>query len=298
MRPADSLVAGAPRLPAAGLGHDVARTMEFYRAGRKGGSFESGIELALQRILASPKFVLRVERDPATVSAGTAYRISDVELATRLSFFLWSSIPDDQLLTLATRDQLRNPQVLEQQVRRMLRDPRATALVDNFAGQWLQLRNLQRATPDNDLFPEFDDNLRQSFRREVELLFGSHHARGPQRARSADGRLHLRRRAAGQALRHAECLRQRLPAGAGDRRGAQGAARQGRGPRHHLERRSHLAGRARQVDPRQPAGHAAAGAPGGRATALRLGRHRRPAIDARSRWLSIAPTRCAPAATS
>jgi mono/diheme cytochrome c family protein len=152
---------------------DLTRTMEFYRAGRKGGSFDSGIQLALQRVLASPKFVLRVERDPASVPAGSAYRISDVELATRLSFFLWSTIPDDELLTLATRDQLRNPLVLEQQVRRMLRDPRATALVDNFAGQWLQLRNLQRATPDNDLFPEFDDNLRHSFKREVELLFGS-----------------------------------------------------------------------------------------------------------------------------
>ena len=166
-----SLVRRAYRQPASVA--DVARTMAFYRTGRKGGSFESGIQLALQRILASPKFVLRVERDPATVPAGSAYRISDVELATRLSFFLWSSIPDDQLLTLATRDQLRDPVVLEQQVRRMLRDPRATALVDNFAGQWLQLRNLQRATPDNDLFPEFDDNLRHSFRREVELLFGS-----------------------------------------------------------------------------------------------------------------------------
>src|SRR5688572_858532 len=153
-----SLVRRAYRQPASA--DDVARTMAFYRAGRKGGSFESGIELALHRILASPKFVLRVEHDPATVPVGTAYRISDVELATRLSFFLWSSIPDDQLLTLASRDQLRNPVVLEQQVRRMLRDPRATALVDNFAGQWLQLRNLQRATPDNDLFPEFDDNLR------------------------------------------------------------------------------------------------------------------------------------------
>ena len=166
-----SMVRRAYRQPASDV--DIARTMEFYRTGRRGHSFESGIQLALQRILASPKFVLRVERDPATVPAGTAYRISDVELATRLSFFLWSSIPDDELLTLAARDRLRDPVVLEQQVRRMLRDPRATALVDNFAGQWLQLRNLQRTTPDNDLFPEFDDNLRQSFRREVELLFAS-----------------------------------------------------------------------------------------------------------------------------
>ena len=152
---------------------DVARVMDFYRAGRKDGTFESGIQLALQRVLASPKFVLRVERDPDGVAEGAAYRINDVELASRLSFFLWSSIPDDELLNLATNGKLREPAVLEQQVRRMLRDGRASALVENFAGQWLQLRNLQRVTPDNDLFPEFDDNLRRSFRREVELLFAS-----------------------------------------------------------------------------------------------------------------------------
>ena len=166
-----SFVRRAYRQPASAS--DVNRVMEFYRAGRKGGTFESGIQLALQRVLASPKFVLRVERDPDGVPEGTAYRISDIELATRLSFFLWSSIPDDELLTLASQEKLRNPMVLEQQVRRMLGDPRARALVDNFAAQWLQLRNLQRVTPDNDLFPEFDDNLRQSFRREVEMLFAT-----------------------------------------------------------------------------------------------------------------------------
>ena len=166
-----SFVRRAYRQPASAS--DVNRVMEFYRAGRKGGTFESGIQLALQRVLASPKFVLRVERDPDGVPEGTAYRISDIELATRLSFFLWSSIPDDELLTLASQEKLRNPMVLEQQVRRMLGDPRARGLVDNFAAQWLQLRNLQRVTPDNDLFPEFDDNLRQSFRREVEMLFAT-----------------------------------------------------------------------------------------------------------------------------
>jgi hypothetical protein len=166
-----SLVRRAYRQPAAP--GDVDRVMQFYRAGRKSGSFESGIQLALQRILASPKFVLRVERDPDGVAEGASYRISDIELASRLSFFLWSSIPDDELLNLAARGRLREPAVLEQQVRRMLRNPRARALVDNFAAQWLQLRNLQRVTPDNDRFPQFDDNLRQSFRREVELLFGA-----------------------------------------------------------------------------------------------------------------------------
>jgi hypothetical protein len=166
-----SLVQRAYRQPASAS--DVNRVMEFYRAGRKDGTFESGVQLALQRILASPKFVLRVERDPEAVPEGAAYRISDVELATRLSFFLWSSIPDSELLTLAAQDKLHTPAVLEQQVGRMLKDDRAGALVDNFAAQWLQLRNLQRVTPDNDLFPQFDDNLRQSFRREVELLFAT-----------------------------------------------------------------------------------------------------------------------------
>ena len=165
-----TLVRRAYRQPPSTL--DVNRALEFYRAGRAdGGGFENGIQLALQRILASPKFVLRVERDPAAVPAGTAYRVADVELASRLSFFLWSSIPDDELLNLAAKERLRDPLVLEQQVRRMLRDERSRALVDNFAAQWLQLRNLQRVTPDNDLFPEFDDNLRTAFRREVELLF-------------------------------------------------------------------------------------------------------------------------------
>ena len=165
-----TLVRRAYRQPPSTL--DVNRALEFYRAGRAGGGgFENGIQLALQRVLASPKFVLRVERDPAAVPAGTAYRVTDVELASRLSFFLWSSIPDDELLNLAAKERLRDPLVLEQQVRRMLRDERSRALVDNFAAQWLQLRNLQRVTPDNDLFPEFDDNLRTAFRREVELLF-------------------------------------------------------------------------------------------------------------------------------
>ena len=166
-----ALVRRAYRQPAAPA--DVDRAMGFYRTGRKGGTFESGIQLALQRILASPKFVLRVERDPDGLPEGAAYRISDVELASRLSFFLWSSIPDDELLNLAAQQKLRDPAVLERQVRRMLGDDRARSLVDNFAGQWLQLRNLQRVTPDNDLFPDFDDNLRQSFRREVELLFAA-----------------------------------------------------------------------------------------------------------------------------
>ena len=129
--------------------------------------------LRLIAILASPKFLFRVERDPAGVIPGGSYRVSDTELASRLSFFLWSSIPDDELLRLASAGKLKNPAVLDNQVRRMLADPKAQALVENFAGQWLQLRNLRNVQPNSDLFPNFDDNLRQSFRRETELLFES-----------------------------------------------------------------------------------------------------------------------------
>jgi mono/diheme cytochrome c family protein len=152
---------------------DLQRLMSFYQAGRADGDFETGIQRALQRILASPKFVLRVERDPDDVVVGGVYRLSDVEVASRLSFFLWSSIPDDELLEAGIQGRLKNPDVLQRQVQRMLADRRADALGRNFAGQWLQLRNLRRVTPDSDLFPDFDDNLRQAFQREVELLFES-----------------------------------------------------------------------------------------------------------------------------
>jgi len=148
---------------------DLQELLVFYRQGRSGGTFETGIGLALQRILTGPKFLVRVEREPE-VLPGTVYRVSDLELASRLSFFLWSSIPDDQLLQLASEGRLKNPAVLEQQVRRMLADPRSQALVSNFAGQWLQLRNLKSSMPDSREFPNFDDQLRQAFRRETELL--------------------------------------------------------------------------------------------------------------------------------
>ena len=152
---------------------DIDTPLEFYQSGKRDGGFEASVELALERILASPKFIFRVERDPAGATPGTIYRVSDSELASRLSFFLWSSIPDDELLQLAAEGKLKDPAVLEQQVRRMLADPKSQALVANFAGQWLQLRNLAHVQPNTDLFPDFDDNLRRSFRRETELLFGS-----------------------------------------------------------------------------------------------------------------------------
>jgi hypothetical protein len=152
---------------------DVASLMTYFDLGRRQGDFEAGIQLVLEKILVSPEFLFRVESDPGGVPAGQAYTISDIELASRLSFFLWSSIPDDELLDVAARGQLKTPAVLERQVRRMLADSRANALVDNFFGQWLQLRNLRLASPDPTQFPDFDDNLRDSFRREAELFLQS-----------------------------------------------------------------------------------------------------------------------------
>jgi mono/diheme cytochrome c family protein len=152
---------------------DLERLHEFFLKGRKLGTFDTGIQTALQRILASPKFSFRVERDPAGAVPGQMYRISDLELASRLSFFLWSSIPDDQLLRVAAQGTLHTPAVLTQQVRRMLADEKAEALVSNFAGQWLYLRNLKSLQPNSLEFPDFDDNLRQAFQRETELFFRS-----------------------------------------------------------------------------------------------------------------------------
>ncbi len=148
--------------------------MEFYQDGRaEGGSFDAGIETALQRILADPEFIYRGEREPAGLTAGRAYRVSDLALASRLAFFLWSSIPDDELVDVAAQGRLREPGMLERQVRRMLKDERADALIANFTGQWLGVRSLKTAEPVVNLFPDFDDNLRHAYRREVELFFGS-----------------------------------------------------------------------------------------------------------------------------
>jgi len=152
---------------------DLRIPLKFYSEAREGGDFETGIEMALRAVLVSPEFLFRVEQDPAGVPPNTAYRVSDLELASRLSFFLWSSIPDDELLGTAIRGELKTPAVLEKQVRRMLADARSRALVNNFAEQWLYLRNLDSMTPDMRLFPDFDDNLRQAFRKETELFFES-----------------------------------------------------------------------------------------------------------------------------
>ena len=152
---------------------DVQSLMTFYEDGRRELGFESGIQKALERLLVSPEFLFRIERDPVDVTPGTAYDLSDLELASRMSFFLWSSIPDEELLGLAEEGRLHEPAVLERQVRRMLTDPQATALVDNFASQWLQLGRVQGVMRDTEVFFEFDENLRADMARETTLFLES-----------------------------------------------------------------------------------------------------------------------------
>jgi hypothetical protein len=153
---------------------DVEPAMSFYKQSRKTGNFDDGIRAGVARILSSPNFLYRIERDPAEARPGVAHPVSDVELASRLSFFLWSSIPDEKLMDLAVAGKLREPGVLTGQVQRMLDDERSDALVENFTGQWLQLRNLEaKVSPDLLIFLDFDDNLRKAFRKETEMLFGS-----------------------------------------------------------------------------------------------------------------------------
>jgi mono/diheme cytochrome c family protein len=164
----NTLATRAYRRPVPQSGPEMETLLEFYRTGRESGSFDSGIQRAVARVLVDPNFLFRFEREPAGVAPGTPFRLSDLELASRLSFFLWSSIPDDELRDAAVRGQLKNPAVLERQVRRLLADPRADALVSNFAGQWLFLRELKNVRPDS---PDFDENLRRSFQQETELLF-------------------------------------------------------------------------------------------------------------------------------
>jgi hypothetical protein len=166
-----TLASQAYRRPITAL--DVDTLLEFYDMGRSAGTFNDGIELGLRRMLIDPEFLVRTEHEPQNLTVGESYAITDLELASRLSFFLWSSIPDAELLSIASAGQLSEPDTLEQQVRRMLDDPRSDALVKNFAQQWLYLRNLPATSPDGIFYPNWDDELRQGFVRETELLFES-----------------------------------------------------------------------------------------------------------------------------
>jgi mono/diheme cytochrome c family protein len=150
---------------------DLTPLMAFYQEGRKDGGFEQGIEMALRAMLVSPDFLFRIERDPASAAAGSVYRVNDFELASRLSFFLWSSMPDDELLTVAEHGKLKDPKLFEQQVARMIDDPKSKAFTQNFCGQWLLLRNIDQIKPDVEQFPAFDESLRRAFRQETEMLF-------------------------------------------------------------------------------------------------------------------------------
>jgi len=152
---------------------DMKTLLGFYRAGREEKDFDEGIQKGVERILAAPAFLFRVESVPAGATPGVAYRLSDLDLASRLSFFLWSSIPDDELRNLAVRGQLKDPKVLDQQVQRLLRDPRSRALVDGFANRWLGLSKLPGVVPDTDLYREFDENLRDAMAKETQIFVAS-----------------------------------------------------------------------------------------------------------------------------
>jgi hypothetical protein len=166
-----TLVRRAYRRPATDA--DLAERMPFYENGKANGSFDIGIEKALERLLVSPQFLYRIEHQPANAGQDTVWHVSDLELASRLSFFLWSSIPDDRLLDLAEKNKLHDPGVLQSEVRRMLADPRSEALITNFAEQWLYLRDIEAKQPDEILFPEFDQTLRVALRQETELFLSS-----------------------------------------------------------------------------------------------------------------------------
>ncbi len=209
---------------------DVQLLVGFYQKARADRPFEGAIQVALERLLVDPDFLFRVERQPSSVAAGSVYQVDNLTLASRLSFFLWSSVPDEQLLQLAERGTLKQPAVLEQQVKRMLADPRASTLVTNFAGQWLYLRNIRAATPDSFQFPDWDDNLRGGAGAGDGAVPRVSAAPGSERDRAAHGRLHVPQRAAGPALRHSQRLRQPFQA-----RGLEGRVqpRRAAGTRQH-----------------------------------------------------------------
>ncbi len=257
---------------------DFADLMRFYDEGRKGGDFESGIRLAIQGILANPRFLFRVERTPAALRAGQTFRLGDLDLASRLSFFLWDTVPDAELLKVATEGGLKNPVVMEKQVRRMLADPRSEALATRFASQWLRLQDIDKMRPDSLLYPYWDLSLSEAFHRETELFFDSivREDRSLLDLLTADysfvnGRL-------ARALRHSKRDRRRVPARVAARESAR-HPHAGEHPAADVGRRSDVARAARQMDDAGAVRHAAATAAAGRAGARRnqgRGRFARP----------------------
>ena len=281
---AETILAGlarrAFRRPAAEA--DVDTLLDFYEMGRAEGGFQGGIQAAIERLLVDPEFLFRIEADPAGAAPGTAYHVSDIELASRLSFFLWSSIPDDELLGVAERGELSDPGVLDGQVRRMLADPRSRALVENFAGQWLQLRKLRNAAPDTATYTAFDENLREAMWQETELFLESQlRADRPLLDMLRADHTFVNERLArhyGIPDVHGVHFR-RVDYPDDSRGGLLGACQH---PDHHLVREPHLAGGARRVAARELPRHAALAAPARRAEPAHRGRGRGAAVGARA----------------
>ena len=283
---------------------DLATLTEFYQAGRSdGGSFDDGIEAALQRVLADPEFVYRSEAEPAGLAAGKSYRVSDLALASRLSFFLWSSVPDDELIDLAAQGKLKDPAVLEKQVRRMLADPKSEALITNFTGQWLGVRSLKTSEPVVNLFPDFDDNLRAAYQHEIELFFGSivHEDRSILDLLTANYTFVNERLAKQYGIPNIYGPQFRRGDVARGTRHAPRPAGQGSAADCDVERRAHFARRARQVVPANVPRRQSAGSAAERAGASRNNRWIPPATPRRRPcarpWKRITPIRSARRAT-
>jgi mono/diheme cytochrome c family protein len=270
-----TLVRRAYRRPIAKA--DVDGPMAFYRQGRAGGDFDSGITTALTAVLTNPEFLFRVESDPKKIAAGGVYRINDLELASRLSFFLWSSIPDDELLDAAIRGKLSQPAELEKQTRRMLADRRSFNLATNFAGQWLRLRNIDAVNPSGNLFRDFDDNLRQAFRQETESFFDS----VLREDRSVlTFRLHISQRTARETLRNLQRLREpHSPRGTSPRQQARRTAAPGQRAVGHLVCHADIASAPRSAGAAQHHRRAATCAPAER-TGSRREHHGRQSFHA------------------
>ena len=232
--------------------------MPYFEAGRKGtGGFDVGIEQAVAAVLVSPDFLYRTIRTPAGKNGDRgAFPLSDLELASRLSFFLWSQGPDDALLKIAADGKLNQPDVLEAQARRMLADSRASSLVRNFALKWLNVDNLRKCSPIPCLFPSFNDALRKDFAVEIESFISSVLLAGSQRERSADGQPYVSERTAGATLRHYGRLRSSVPARGTAGSATLGSARQGRGAATDFLRRPYLPGAARRLGVGQTDGDA------------------------------------------